>query len=213
MIGILFFGWDWRSVILLYWLQNITVGLRTMIDMIRTRTPTPANSNTQFTFNDRPVIGTAEKPFLVVFFAFHYGIFTVVHGVFVILIISGIFTGMFTGIFNGSTTQANEGSFDLIGLLIVWAVGSIVQLVLAFLVPRDELPPVTSLFLSPYPRILALHFTVLIGVFLILRFGWPPAAAILLVALQFFVDLWRPASPGPSWGRKARSTPDAQKNA
>ncbi|MGO3146417.1 MAG: DUF6498-containing protein [Leucobacter sp.] len=191
LVGILFFGWDWRSVIVLYWLQNITVGLRTEIDMIRTRTPAgPDSSNLSFTINDRPVSQSASKPFLVVFFLIHYGIFTLVHGVFVFLIAYGAFNGMF----GTSSSQTAESTFNLQGILVVWAIGSIVQLVLACMVPRATLPPMKSLFFAPYSRIFVLHFTVIVGVFIITRFGWPPAAAILLVALQFVVDLWKPES-------------------
>lgn len=187
LVGILFFGWDWRSVVLLYWFQNITVGLRTVIDLIRTRTPPKPTDTTSLTVNGRPVSGGEKKPLLIAFFIFHYGIFTAVHGAFVFLIVFGLFNGLF-----GTSAAQQDGSgLNLRGIVIVWAIGSAVQLVLGFLVPRANLPPMKALFSAPYSRIFVLHFTVLIGVGLILFFSWPPAAAILLVALQFVVDLWK----------------------
>ncbi|MFC5337274.1 DUF6498-containing protein [Leucobacter denitrificans] len=203
IVGIFLFDWDWRSVIVLYWLQNITVGIRTEIDMIRTRTPEAPGESVSLTFNGRQVTGSAQKPLMVVFFAVHYGIFTLVHGVFVFLIVSGVFNGLFQASGGaGSTGGAGpawlpgaltqEATFDLRGIIVAWAIGSIVQFVLAAMAPSENLPPLRKLFFAPYARIFVLHFTVIIGVFLITRFDWPPAAAILLVALQFVVDLWRP---------------------
>ncbi len=151
--------------------------------------------------------GGAPKPFLVVFFMFHYGLFTFVHGVFVFLIAYGAFNGLFrfaagqgaggqgaVGAQTGVGAAGATGSLNLSGILLVWALGSVVQIVLGFMTPRANLPPATSLFLSPYTRIFVLHFTVIAGVGLITYFNWPPAAALLLVALQFVVDLWKPAN-------------------
>lgn len=204
LAGIVFFDWDWRSVVVLYWLQNITVGLRTVIDMIRTNAPASQSSKMSFTFNGQPMAGGAPKPFLVMFFMVHYGIFTTVHGVFVFLIVNGAFNGLFrlaalqgsaggwSGVADGAATAAASGSLNLSGIILAWAIGSVVQIVAGFLVPRDTLPPAQKLFFSPYTRIFVLHFTVLAGVGLITYLNWPPAAAVLLVALQFIVDLWKP---------------------
>ena len=34
--GVLFFGWDWREVIILYWLENVALGVAMVIRMLRT---------------------------------------------------------------------------------------------------------------------------------------------------------------------------------
>jgi len=195
VVGILFFGWDWRAVIVLYWLENVTLGLRTVITMIRTdRISDPGQR--AVTVNNMPASSSAAKPLLIVFFMFHYGIFTLVHGVFVFLIVLGLFAP-FRGGFGsagsfGDFGGVDSGAIDWGGILLVWGVASVVQLVIDLFRPRASLPSASTLFASPYGRIIALHLTILGGAWLIASLGWPPVAAILLVALHFVTDLWSP---------------------
>jgi hypothetical protein len=37
LVGLFFFEWDWREILIFYWLTNITIGVITAIDMIRTK--------------------------------------------------------------------------------------------------------------------------------------------------------------------------------
>lgn len=202
--GILFFGWDWRSVILLYWLENITVGLVTVIAMIRTRQQGPSRipQNIQFTINgnqlDTSSPSGAPKFLMIGFFMLHYGIFTVVHGVFVFLLIFGFFGGFMSFAHAPLSGEVfTLGSIDFVGILIAWLIASAVQLVLGFRQPAESLPPLGTLFTSPYKRIVVLHLTVLLGVGLIIFFGWPPVAALLLVLLHFLTDLPQLLKPTP----------------
>ncbi|MBP1327597.1 hypothetical protein JOF28_002829 [Leucobacter exalbidus] len=187
VVGIVFFDWDWRSVLVLYWLQNITAGARAELDMFRTKTQPAASvaGGVTFTVNGRQSSGAMPKPFAMLFFAVHYGLFTLVHGVFVMLIVLGVFSSLFAG----PGGAAPQGAFDLRGIVLYWALASLVQLVIGCFTPRANLPPVMQLFWAPYPRIFVLHVTILLGVWLINYFGWPPVAALLLVALQFGVDV------------------------
>lgn len=191
VVGILFFGWDWRSLILLYWLENITVGLRNAISMARTERTADPGASGRFTVNGRPA-ESASKPFLVLFFVFHYGLFTLVHGVFVMIIVFAGGFGLF-GEAESTGIDAVGGEWlGLGGILLVWGIASVVQIIADLFVPRASLPPAASLFLAPYGRILALHVTIILGAWLIASLGWPPSAAILLVALHFALDLWSP---------------------
>lgn len=181
VVGILWLGWDWREVVLLYWLENVTVGVVTVISMLRSPRLTDAG-RTPITFNgsSRP----APRFGLVLFFMAHYGIFTLVHGVFVLLMVRGVF-----GMYAGKPPALDAAPIDLGGILLTWGVGSVVQIVLACIAPRDGLAAVGTLFSSPYRRIIVLHVTVLGGAWLISRLDWPAAAALLLVALHFALDL------------------------
>ena len=188
IVGILLLDWDWRSIILLYWLENVTVGVRNVISMIRSKTqPEPHVSG--FTVNGVAPTGKAAKPALILFFTAHYGIFTAVHGVFVMLIVFG---GLLTGFGRGGPAPEpiNFGQ-----ILILWIIASIVQIVFEFLRPRDTLPSASAMFWSPYSRIFVLHITIIVGAWIITAFNWPPIAAMLLVALHFVADLVRPADP------------------
>src|SRR5690606_30753632 len=111
---------------------------------------------------------------LIPFFILHYGIFTLVHGVFVFLLISGFF-GFFNFAFAAAPFSGASFAFgvptsgiDFIGILIAWGIASVVQLVLEFMKPAETLPAASALFLSPYKRIIVLHLTVLFGAGLII---------------------------------------------
>lgn len=191
--GILFFNWDWRSIIVLYWLENITIGVQTVISMIRTTRVQVPGSKSQITMNGKEVQGASAKPFMIIFFMLHYGIFTIVHGVFVFLLASGVMNRMFRapGQSVSLLPEATGGAdINLSGILIAWGLASLVQVAMGFFQPRASLPPVSHLFFSPYARIIVLHVTVLFGAGVISYFSWPPAAAILLVALHFLTDLF-----------------------
>lgn len=199
ILGILLFEWDWRPVLLLYWLENITVGLGTLIAMIRTKSTLPEQSGRKISFTvngqlldgeDGTGSGKLAKAALSGFFVLHYGLFTAVHGIFVFLVISGLFGGGLWSAFSpGSGNSYDSASFDIPSILIVWAIASAVQLGLSLFKPAASLPPVMTLFWSPYRRIFALHLTLILGVGLIIWLGWPPIAALLLVALHFLMDL------------------------
>lgn len=110
IVGILFFGWDWRAVIVLYWQENVTLGLRNVIAMIRTdRLSDPGQR--AVAVNNMPATSAAAKPMVIVFFVLHYGIFTLVHGVFVFLIVLGMFAP-FRGAGGGAGGPGGFGTFD-----------------------------------------------------------------------------------------------------
>lgn len=115
-----------------------------------------------------PVAGT----FLAGFFAMHYGMFTLVHGIFVLLLVGGIMAPV-----------GSEAPVNWWGVLAVWVVGTAVQLTAAIVGPLPRLRG-TLLMFSVYPRIFALHITIILAVFVILAFQWGAAAALLLIGLH-----------------------------
>lgn len=138
--------------------------------------------------NGVPWGGRIAGILLTVFFTFHYGMFTLVHGVFVFAIIGGAF-----GPASAATTQ---GGIDWVGILIVWAIGGLAQVLIAAFGPL----PVqrgNALMMSAYPRIITLHIAIIGGAFLIAILGLPAIAAIVLIALHGAID-------AVGWMRAAR---------
>lgn len=158
LLGLFVWGWDWRPIVLLYWLENITIGGVTLIALIRgsiraRRGEGPPNS--------------MAWPFFIV----HYGMFTFVHGVFVWVLI------LVTPFFASHTAPA---AFDFRWVVVPWAVAGLVQLYLAIRTP--ELPP--SPVGTAYARVFALHLAIIGGVGLIIAFQLPTLVAVLLVVLH-----------------------------
>lgn len=190
LASVLALGWDWREVIILYWLENLTLGAAMVIRLLRTRgDPGPE----PMIINDRRVAQTPKTiGWLARFFVLHYGLFTLVHGVFVFLIAAGVFSGIATttsATSMAATAAAETGlaRIDGPGILIIWIIAGIAQLLIA---ARGPLPAQrgTALMMSAYPRMIVLHLGVIGGAILIAESGWPPIAAVLLIALHGIVD-------------------------
>lgn len=179
LVGVLLLGWDWREIVLLYWLENISTGVAMFIKLLRSADAPggddPATVGT-LRINGRLVQGPGAGRALAGFFAQHYGIFTFVHGVFVVLIIAGVFVPV------DSETPVNWW-----GALLVWLVAGTAQVLAARFGPLPEQRG-SRLMLSAYGRIVALHVSVIVGITLIATLEWPAAAAVLLIALHALID-------------------------
>ena len=159
LVGLLWLGWDWRPIVLLYWLENVTIGGVTFI-ALRRRAAAGADGGFGFP---------------ATFFLMHYGIFTVVHGVFVMVLI--IIAPLITG--------SEPAPFDPLWLVVAWAVATGLQWYHAL---RADPPPRASVGRA-YGRVLVLHAVVLGAVWLIEALGLPAIVAIALVVLHAIVDV------------------------
>ncbi|RZT66443.1 hypothetical protein EV140_0089 [Microcella alkaliphila] len=185
--GVLFFGWDWREVIILYWLENVALGVAMVIRMLRTI----ADPGTDpLVINGRPINpGPIAVIGMTIFFCFHYGLFTIGHGVFVFSIAAGAFS---MGASNDGNSLAGPdalslATIDWLGVFLVFAVGGLIQLAMAAFGPLGPKRG-GALMMSAYPRIFVLHLTIIGGAFLIASLGWPPIAALLLIGMHGAVD-------------------------
>jgi hypothetical protein len=163
LAGVVWFGWDVFEVLLVYWFENVAIGIAHAARLgICTRT-------------NRIKGGWGTTAF----FAMHYGLFTLVHGIFVV---------SFFGILS-------EGLFGLEGgiVLPVISIFAWQTLQLAFDATASEgfkgRDP-TSMMFEPYPRVFALHVTVIIGGFLIDVVGAPVWALAVLVAVKTISDVF-----------------------
>ncbi|MBA4247008.1 MAG: hypothetical protein C0444_01755 [Microbacterium sp.] len=183
LVGVLWLGWDWREIVLLYWLENISLGAAMFVTLLRTARATPVatpaeTADTTEQSTDPTTLHPAAGIMLAFFFSVHYGMFTLVHGILVYALITG---GL------GPATEVDR-PLNLGGVLLVWAIGGAVQVVAAVI---GSLPDKrgTSLMMSAYPRIIVLHLTIILGVFAIIMLQWGPAAAIVLIAFHALITL------------------------
>ena len=85
LLGVLFFGWDVWTILIVYWLENGIVGVFNVLKMSYAAGP-PEDakvSASTYSVSGRPADQTS-KAYLIPFFCMHYGIFWLVHGVFVL---------------------------------------------------------------------------------------------------------------------------------
>lgn len=181
LAGISFFGWDWREILVFYWLGNITIGAQVVWSLLQQASSVsgmPGIGSVSLDTAEQPasrVSASWVKGFMVVFFIIHYGMFTLAHGVFVFTIISGVWSGA------GSPVVV---PLEFGQIFSFWIAASVAQLV-AWRVVKSN--PVTMP--EAYGRLISLHLSIIFGVFLITALQWPAAATVLLVALSFMAEV------------------------
>ena len=83
LFGVLYWGWDTFQLLMLYWMETVILAFWTLRRLARL----PAGQAGNITINGKT--GPATNAVLVGFFAFHSGIFIVVHLVFLWVLFSG----------------------------------------------------------------------------------------------------------------------------
>jgi hypothetical protein len=193
LIGVLFLGWNVWTILTIYWLENGVVGVFNVLKMARAEGALPAGTGVVATVNSRPVVGTGKR-ILIPFFVVHYGLFWVVHGIFILtlpMFMAFGGGGFFDG---GDPSEGGAGiasdpgaiAFVLLGLLISHGISYQFNYI-----GRGEYlrTNVVRQMGAPYGRLVVLHITIILGGMAIAFTGAPEAAVLLLVVLKTALDL------------------------
>ncbi len=162
LAGVLFFGWSVYEVVLLFWAENLVVGLYALARMV-----TLLSRN-----------GDKRMLLLIPFFCFHFGMFTIVHGMFVI--------HMFRPEDHVSGGTGMSLWIPFLALLISHGASYVVN----FLGKKEyQGMQGQEVMMAPYKRVAILHITILLGGFLVNALGQPIFALALLVVLKIVIDV------------------------
>jgi hypothetical protein len=175
IIGVVWWDWSVFSVMLLFWLENIIVGLLNIPRILF------ASGD-----SDPRQSSISNRFFVAVFFCVHYGMFTFGHGVFV-------FSVFGQGI-------ESDPSVQLVLQLVMehqlqWAVlalfiSHLVSLILNyFLAGEYRVATVKQMMKNPYSRVLVLHLGVIFGGFLLDMLNAPLMGLAVLIAIKIVVDV------------------------
>lgn len=182
VLGVLLWGWRLSDLILLYWIENGVVGLYTIAKIVASR---PAGVP-----RAKLIMGKVSG---VPFFVLHYGLFWLIHGLFVVALFGG----------PGPTIPVQPHTFFFAAVIVTWlradvyalpALGLLLSHGVSFLtnyLGRGEyrrLGP-DELMLLPYGRVALLHLVVMAGGFLVLFLGQAQPVLLLFVAVKVAVDL------------------------
>lgn len=176
LAGALLGIWSVYEIVLLFWAENIVIGV---IQLLRIGT----------------VAVLRALPALLAiagFFTIHYGLFTFVHGLFVVHLLA-------------PTGEAEDGLAGAVALLmstdgLLWALLGLVashlfSYVVNFLGGQEWRNPDTpQLMIQPYSRVIVLHLTIVLGAFLVIALDGAAPVLALLVVLKVVADLrahWR----------------------
>lgn len=179
--GVLFFDWSVSSVIILYWFENIVIGVVNVLRMLK------AGSAEHDAVNGMKFV-------LIPFFIFHYFFFCAGHGVFVFGMFpdeSGYFAGEAGFSFIGTLYRAIEiFATPLAVAAAALAISHFVSYFLNYLGGREyEQLDLRKLMALPYGRIVVLHLTIIFGGFATMSLGEPIWLIFIMMAVKVAVDL------------------------
>lgn len=177
VFGVLCLHWEVFPLMLIFWMENVIVGVFALLRILLSE---PTN-----------VLKWFGKVFMVPFFAFHYGMFTMVHGIFVVALFGGGVAG----------TESVLRSPGVIWQIVkdqhlVWAViGLVLSHGFSFgwnYLGRGEYrrASVDQLMTAPYARVVILHVTIILGGMLMMVLKSPAAGLAFLAGLKTVIDLW-----------------------
>lgn len=189
--GVAFLNWDAFVIVALYWSENLIIGFYNILKIAFAR------------ISHSPHIVThLSKLFLIPFFIIHYGGFTAIHGLFVLLIFK-----------KGEGQLMTGNTWPCVFIFVQMLLGVIKQML--SVIPSSARPAIIALFAShgisfvynyllkgefafakpnqlmgaPYSRVVVMHISILAGGFLLVTIGSPAALLLMLVVLKTFVDI------------------------
>ena len=180
LAGVLFLGWGLYDVVFLYWLENGVVGAFMLARVATAHGAWPA------------------ALFLGPFFLVHYGLFWVVHGVFVVTLfgpqgppIGGPSpplpaSSLLELPLIGPVPSIEGGGWALLGLVISHALSFVQNWWLGG--ERETTGP-SEVPARAYGRVVTLHLALLGGGFAVLALGAPVLALVVLVVAKIALDL------------------------
>jgi hypothetical protein len=175
LIGVLANHWTVFAVVLLYWCENVVVGVFNVLRMLCAR--------------PQDALAWAGKAFIIPFFCVHYGMFTYVHGIFVL----GLFGA---GFGKGNMSLSPLTLFTAIRQTgLGWGVAALVashgfSFFHNYLAGGEyRRVGLQQLMGQPYGRVVVLHLAILGGGFLVLALHSAVPALVLLIVLKTAIDL------------------------
>ena len=184
LLGVLFYDWDLQSVMLLYWLENLVVGLVNIIRIL-------------FVVAEKQIAQRLSK---ALFFCVHYGIFCLGHGALLFELlnirIDGVdkmfspfdffthFPLFFDFLRNSIGTT---GTIALFGILV----SHLFSLRTHYFIGGERYRLTISKAMHlPYQRIFVMQLGLLIGAFLIEEFGSTVLLLIAMIAAKIMADVF-----------------------
>ena len=171
--GVLLLGWKVFPLVLLYWLENVVVGGFNVGKLLLARPQEPAYS--------------VGKLFLIPFFIFHFGMFTLLHGVFVFALFGANTLPRFDSLAElPAAIRAYHLGWGVLALVVSHGLSFYWNYFQNGEYRRASLP---ILMMQPYARLVVLHLAVLFGGWIVLTLGSPLLALLVLVALKTAADV------------------------
>jgi hypothetical protein len=173
--GVLFLHWEVFPLMFLFWSENVIIGALNVLKMLLADPNSPVSWMAKF--------------FIIPFFCVHYGMFTFIHGIFVIALFGGGLragAGFPTPKTFWQIAHENYLGWAIFGLAVSRGISFATNYLGHGEYRRANLQQLMG---QPYGRIVVLHLTILFGGFLMMALHSPVWGLLLLVALKIVLDL------------------------
>jgi hypothetical protein len=189
--GVLVWGWDAFSIVLLYWAENIVIGFYNILKIACAKAAHP--------------IEHIGKLFTIPFFIIHYGGFVGIHGLFIFAIFDKdqggnlmgtgghswpcflVFVQMLFNVIRHCWTTIPTDMKYMIGTLFL---SHGISFVRNYILGGEYLTAKPKdLMGQPYSRIVVMHIAIIAGAFLTAMMKSPAGILIVLVILKIFMDI------------------------
>jgi hypothetical protein len=175
LYGVIFLGWKVFPLMLLFWVENVIVGIFNVFKMLFCKTEKPGK--------------WVRKTAAISFFCVHYGIFTLVHGIFVFFLFGGWIDNDSISLRPSNIANA-IGGFQIVWGILALFISHSASFVFNYIGKGEyQKSTLNQLMAEPYTRVVILHLTIIFGAFLMVLLGSPLAGLILLIAIKTFVDI------------------------
>ena len=212
LAGVLLFGWDLPTIVAIYWAENGVVGVFAVGRILTAGSARPVRLAPRPEPPDPPRAPGAPPPppsrtsdaaraaamaaveipiaaarfLLVPFFLVHYGLFWLVHGVFVWAALPAMFASVGDASAPGTGPDGSVVVLAACALLVSHGASFVLNWLLggeyASSTPAAEMQ-------APYGRVVILHLTIILGAFGVAILGAPIGALVVMVVLKTGVDL------------------------
>lgn len=195
LYGVVFLHWQIFPLVLIYWLENAVVG---GYNVLRLLIADPAST-----------WRWVGKLLVIPIFVVHFGVFTLIHGVFIFILFGGPYYRSHIPPTPALVLQAIRETgiwFALLSVVIAHGVTFVWNFVLA---GEYKNVPLWDLVRQPYARVLVLHIVVFLTALALSRGHTPLYGLVLLVALKTVADLMSHQAERRRFAGPVRSTPIA----
>jgi hypothetical protein len=169
IFGMILFKWNPYDIIILYWLENIVIGIYNLVRILTAKGIVPKSEGKLSPF--------FSNIFISLFFSFHYGIFTFVQGIFIYQLIM-----------DKSTFVINHNYTGLIAFFVALMISHGYSLFRNYFRQKEYLENNPLYYLmKPYGRIFVMQFTIILG--FMLSTVLPQGFIIIFILAKILIDL------------------------
>jgi len=174
--GVIVWGWNAVPLVMLYWMENVIAGVMTI--------PRLVISGASY-----GGFGLLAGMGLSIFFVFHYGLFCLVHGTFLVAFASignpeGMGSMPFADIFGIFQFGLNSG-LHVDWMIYIIATFQVLVFFWEFIIKGEwkNTNPMAEMF-APYSRIILLHFGIFAGAAALFLLGQPMVGVLALILFR-----------------------------